>query len=101
MEDFKNCMLEFLKQQEIQLQEDFKRLHENIERQEEKFVNLLECLTKQNDSVNLNIFSQVSVIISIGEFIYKPEKEVTFVAYFRRYESIFKKDCKKWPDEKK
>ena len=36
MEDFKNCILEFLKQQEylkqeIQWQEDLKRLHENID----------------------------------------------------------------------
>ena len=30
----------------------------------------------------------------------KPE-EVTFEAYFRRYESNFEKDRKKWPDEKK
>ena len=48
MEDFKNCILEFLKQQEKQLQEDLKqqekqrqedlkRLHESIERQEERF----------------------------------------------------------------
>ena len=109
MKDFKNCMLEFLRQQEKQhevlkqqekrrqedlkqqekQQEDFKRLHENIERQEERFAKLLECLRKQNDSGNLNIFSQESVINSVGEFIYKPEKEVTFEAYFREYESIF------------
>ena len=55
---------------------------------------------KKNDPGNLNIFSKESVINSVGEFIYKPE-EVTFEAYFRRYESIFEKDCEKWPDEKK
>ena len=49
---------------------------------------------------NLNIFSQESVINSVGEFIYKPE-EVTFEASLRRYESIFEKDCEIWPDEKK
>ena len=98
MEDFKNYKLEFLKQQKIQ-QEALKRLHENTERQEERFMKLLECLTKQNDSGNLNIFSQELVINSVDEFIYKPE--VTFKAYFRRYESIFEKDCEKWPDEKK
>ena len=26
---------------------------------------------------------------------------MTFGAYFRGYESIFEKDCEKWPDEKK
>ena len=26
---------------------------------------------------------------------------MTFEAYFRRYESIFEKDCEKWSDEKK
>ena len=54
---------------------------------------------KNNDPRNLNIFSQESVINSVGKFIYKPE-EVTFEAYFRRYESIFEKDCEKWLDEK-
>ena len=61
---------------------------------------LLKCLIKQNNSGNLNIFLRESVINSVKEFIYKPE-EVTFEAYFRRYESIFEKDCDKWPDEKK
>ena len=48
---------------------------------------------------NLSIFSQELVINSVGEFIYKPE--VTFEACFRRYESIFGKDCGEWLDEKK
>ena len=30
-----------------------------------------------------------------NKFIYKPE-EVTFEVYFRRYESIFEKDCEKY-----
>ena len=55
---------------------------------------------KGNDRGNLNIFSKESVINSVGEFIYKPE-EVTFEAYFRRYESIFENNFEKWPDEKK
>ena len=88
MKNFKNCMLEFLKQQGKQCQEDLKQqekrqedlkgLHESIERQEERFGKLLECLTKENDLGNLNIFSQESVVNSVGEFIYKPE--VTFEA---------------------
>ena len=59
MEDFKNCMLEFLKQQEKQRQEylkqlekrpeDLKRLHQSIERQERRFRRFLKCLTKEND----------------------------------------------------
>ena len=56
---------------------------------------------KKKDPGNLNIFLQESVINSVDEFIYKPEEEVTFEAYFRRYESIFEKDCKRWPGEKK
>ena len=67
----------------------------SIERQEERFGKLLKCLSKPNDLGNLNIFSQESVINSVGKFIYKPEEEVTFEAYFRRYESIFEKDCEK------
>ena len=102
MDDFKYCMLEFLKQQGKQRQEDLKqrqedlnRIHESIERQEERFGKPLECGTKENDPGNLNIFSQESVINSVGEFIYKREGEVTFQAYFRRYESIFEKDYEK------
>ena len=90
-----------IRKQQENSQEDFKRLHESIERQEERFGKLLECLIKQNDPGNLNIFSQESVINSVGEFIYKPEKEVTIEASFKMYESIFEKDCEKWPDEKK
>ena len=92
--------LKDIKQQEKpQQQEDLKRLHESIEQQEERFGKLLKCLTKENGTGNLNIFSQESVINSVGEFIYKPE--LTFEEYFRRYESIFEKDCEKWPNEKK
>ena len=90
---------EDFKTQEKQQKKDSKRVHESIE-QEERFGKLLESLTKENDSGNLNIFSQESVINSVSEFIYKPE-EVRFETYFRRYESIFEKDCEKWPDEKK
>ena len=100
MKNFKKCMSEFLKKQEKRRKEDFKRLHESIERQEERLWKLLKCLTKEKDPGNLNIFLQESVINSVGEFIYKPE-EVTFEAYFRRYEPIFEKDCEKWSDEKK
>ena len=56
---------------------------------------------KKNDPGNLNIFSQESVINSVDEFIYKPEKEVTFEAYFRRNESIFEKNVKNGPTRKK
>ena len=41
----------------------------------------------------------MSLIISVGEFIYKTE--VTFETYFRRHESVFEKDCWKLPDKKK
>ena len=88
-------------QQVKQRQNDLKRLHESIERQKERFGKLLESLTKENEPGNLNMFLQKSIINSVGEFINKPEGEVTFKAYFRRYDSIFEKDCEKLPDEKK
>ena len=44
---------------------------------------------------------QDSVINSIGEFKYSSEEEVTFAAYFRRYEENFPKDCITRSDEKK
>ena len=36
----------------------------------------------ENDPDRSNIFSQDSVINSIGEFVYNPNEEVTFGAYF-------------------
>ena len=68
-----------------------KRLHDSIERQEERCGKLLECLTKENYPGNLDIFLQESVINLVGEFIYKPG-QVTFEAYFRSYASISEKD---------
>ena len=41
------------------------------------------------------------MINSIGEFVYKPDEEVTFGAYFRRYAEIFQKDSVTWSDGKK
>ena len=64
IEDFENCMLEFLKQQEKQ--EDLKRLNEIIERQE-RFGKLLECLTKENYPRNLcNIIAKGFWFMPLG-----------------------------------
>ena len=103
MEDFKNCMLEFLKQQEILRKQEMEKFQsqrwENLERnrkeleQQERISKLLETFSKaENDSGSSNMFSQDSVSNSIGEFVYKPD-EVTFKEYFRRYEEIFQKAC--------
>ena len=43
-----------------------------------------------------NFFLLDSVINSIEEFKYRPEEEVSFEAYFRHYEEVFKKDCITW-----
>ena len=57
MDDFKNCMLKFVKQEKQQQEDvkqqqkqrlkDFKSLLENIEWQEEGLGKLLQCLTKK------------------------------------------------------
>ena len=51
-------MLEFFKQQAKQQQEGLKILQQSTECQEERFVKLLECVTKkESDSGNFNSFS--------------------------------------------
>ena len=108
----KNCMLEFLKKQEIlrkqnmekfqkQRQEDLERHQKELEEQEERFSKLLETFSKRkNGPCSSNIFSQDSVIKSIGEFVYKPDEEVTFGVKFRKYKEIFQKYCVTWSDGK-
>ena len=84
-------MREFLKQQEIlrkqemekiekQRQEDLERHRKELE-QQKKFSKLLETFSKrENNPGSSNIFSQNFVINSIGEFVHKPNEEVTFGA---------------------
>ena len=36
-----------------------------------------------------------------GKLTVKPEEEITFPAYFKRYETIFAKRCQSWSDEEK
>ena len=50
---------------------------------------LLEKCSREIDQGNFNSFSRNFVINSIVEFRYRPEEEVTFAAYFRRYEEFF------------
>lgn len=87
---------------ENQHEEDLERHWKELEQQEKRFSKLLEIFSKrENDPSSSNIFSQDSVINSIGEFLYKPDEEVTLGVYFQRYEGIFQKDCPTWSDGKK
>ena len=110
--EFKICMLEFLKPQknlrkqdmekfQNQCQGDLERHRKELEQQEETLSKFQETFSKREiDPGSSDIFSQDSIINSIGEFIYKPDKEVTFGAYFQRYKEIFQKDCVTWSDGK-
>ncbi|XP_029633309.1 uncharacterized protein K02A2.6-like [Octopus sinensis] len=46
-------------------------------------------------------YSADGVANSIEEFLYNPEDRITFSSYYRRYEEIFKEECKGWTNEKK
>ena len=48
-----------------------------------------------------NTFSAESIANSLSEFIHKPEEGITFLAYFKRYETIFEKRCQSWSDKEK
>ena len=39
--------------------------------------------------------------IPLANLFYNPDEWISFQSYYRRYESIFKKDCSHWNDEKK
>ena len=46
-------------------------------------------------------FTPDAVANPISEFAYNPDDGITFSAYCRRYEGIFKRNCLHWINEKK
>ena len=46
-------------------------------------------------------FTQNAVWSAIETFKYQPNEDISFEAYFRRYEDIDANDCKNWSDSKK
>lgn len=60
---------------------------------------MLELIKKPGNTISA--FSPGTVSNSKTEFSYDPEESKTFVAYFRRYEEIFREDCKSWTNEER
>ena len=46
-------------------------------------------------------FPQNTIRSVIENFLYTPEKDVTFTSYFRRYEGLYTTDCANWNNSKK
>ena len=46
-------------------------------------------------------FTENAVWSAIETFEYQPNEDISFEAYFRRYEDIYANDCKNWSDSKK
>ena len=87
---------------ENQHREDLERHRKELKQREKRFSKLLETFSKrENDPGSSYIFSQDFIINSISEFVYRPDKKVTFRAYFQKYEEIFQKEWVTWLDRKK
>ena len=67
---------------------------------EEKLQKMMELLKRTQDTKPAGFFF-LDAVDSIEVFSYNPEEGITFAAYFRRYEDVFRKECKEWIEQKK
>ena len=66
----------------------------------------LEILTKliakkDGKGSDRDVFSPTAIWSALETFHYRPEEELTFETYFRRFGDIFKIDCKSWSEQMK
>ena len=88
------------------LQEVLQKQEERYEKQEERYEKLLSTLLSKSDvsppaaATKERTAEQImeSLSHSITEFIYDPEDGVTFEAWYKRYEDLFKVDAAKLDD---
>ncbi|GAB1600645.1 uncharacterized protein LOC115210495, partial [Argonauta hians] len=58
-------------------------------------------LSRKSDDSASRFFSVEGIANSLAEFRYDPEGGDMFPAFYRRFETIFRKRCEKWSDEEK
>ena len=117
--DIQAQVLEMLKQQQQQ-QQQFQQHQLKLEerfQQQQQFQQQLAEMQIQSDK-KMDLFAQVSnknlqsldeddtftqgaVWSAVDTFKYRPNEDISFEAYFRRYEDIYINDSKNWSDSKK
>ena len=62
---------------------------------------LFKSLSNNQPTDSTAVFTQNAVQNAVETFIYTPDEDKTFKAYYRRYEDIYITDCANWTDAKK
>ena len=86
-------LLQQQKEQEDKLLQPQEEPQIQRKQQEELF---LKVLNKTEPSENNTAFFHNTIWNSMETFIYLPEEDKTFKAFFRKYEDLFTVDCEDW-----
>ena len=100
--DIQSQILEMLKLQQQQQQLEFQQRLAEIQIQSNKKIKTLtQVINKSIESCDSgDLFTLNAVWSAIETFEYQPNEDISFEAYFRRYEDIYANDCKNWSDSK-
>ena len=110
--DIQAQVLEILKQnqqfqqQNLQFQQQNQQFQQKLAEmqiQSDKKLDLIAKIVDKNlqSSDDDNTFTQGAVWSAIETFKYRPNEDISFEAYFRRYEDLYINDCRNWTDAKK
>ena len=90
------------------LQGNKEKEQENEEKQQQFFLELqkqqealFKNLSNNQPTDSTAVFTQNTVWNAVETFIYTPDEDKTFEAYYRRYEDIYITDCADWNGAKK
>lgn len=102
----KKEMIKYAEEEKKEMNEqilELKKLHLEHQNQTDKKMDLLTQVLMNKDSgqEDSTAFSQNAIWSAIDTFRYAPEENLTFEAYFKRFEDLFKIDCGSWTDQKK
>lgn len=94
------------KRREEEREEERKQFNAQILEMQEQAKRKLEILSKvisKKDSreSDKDVFSQTAIWSALETFQYRPDEELTFEAYFRRFGDVFRIDCKTWSEQMK
>ena len=91
-------LLQGNKEKEQENEEKQQRFFLELQKQQET---LFKSLSNNQPTDSTAVFIQNAVWNAVETFIYAPDEDKTFEAYYRRYEDIYITDCADWTDAKK
>ena len=91
-------LLQGNKEKEQKNEEKQQRFFLELQKQQEA---LFKSLSNNQPTDSTAVFTQNAVWDAVETFIYVPDEDKTFEAYYRRYEDIYMTDCADWTDAKK